>query len=88
MGDGHVEGDPVEPGVKRAAAPERLQLKERLDEGLLDDVAGILGMADHVENRIEQPVLILQDQLPEGLRVALEGLVDQLGVVAHSRLVT
>ena len=65
---------------------ERVQLEERLDEGLLDDVAGVLGMADHVEDRVEQPILILQDQLPEGLRMAAKGLFDQLGVVAHSGL--
>ena len=86
VGNGHVEGDAVQPGVKRAVAPERVQLEERLDQRLLDDVAGVLGMADHVEDRIVQPVLILQDQLSEGLRLPLEGQVDQLGVVAHSRL--
>ncbi len=58
---------------------ERLQLDKRLDEGLLDDVAGVLGVADHVEDRVEQPVLILQDQLPKGFRMAAEGLRRSVG---------
>ncbi len=51
---------------KSAGALERLQLEERLDEGLLDRVLGILGIAGHVEQRVVQPILVLLHQLPEG----------------------
>ena len=83
---GRIHPDAIEPSVERTVTPEGGQLDIRLNQCLLDDVAGVLGVANHVEDRVEQPVLILQDQLSEGLRLPLEGQVDQLGVVAHSRL--
>ena len=45
---------------------ERLQLEERLDEGLLDYVFGVLGIAGHVDYRVVQPILVFLHQLPEG----------------------
>ena len=86
VADGRVKGDPVQPSVKLALAAERLQLDERLDQRLLDDVSGVLGVADHVEDRVEEPVLVFQDQFPKGLRLARKRLVYQLGVVAHCGL--
>jgi hypothetical protein len=86
MGHGCVKRNAIQPSIKRTMLLERLQLEECLDQRLLDDVAGILGMADHVHERVVQPILILQDQLSKGVRLPLQGLVDQLGVVTHSRL--
>ncbi len=55
---------------KMRGALERLQLKECLDEGLLDYVLGILGTADHVDHRVVQPILVLLHQMPEGCRLS------------------
>ena len=38
MADGRVERNSVQPRGKRAALLERVQLEERLNEGLLDDI--------------------------------------------------
>ena len=62
----HVESDAIQPCVKCAGTLERLQLEERLDEGLLDYVLGILGIAGHVDHGVVQPILVLLHQLPEG----------------------
>ena len=80
----HVKGNAVQPCVKCAGALERLQLEECLDEGLLDHVLGILGVADHVDYRVVQPILVLLYQLPEGCRLSRQSLSNQLGVVVHS----
>ena len=37
----------------------------------INNVAGVLGMADHMIDRIVQPVLIFLDQLTEGFRAAV-----------------
>ena len=86
MSGRHVEGDAVQPCVKCAGALERLQLEECLDEGLLDYVLGILGIAGHVDHGVVQPILVLLHQLPEGCRLSSECLTNQLGVVVHSCL--
>ena len=86
MCDRRVEGNAIQPCVKCAGALERLQLEECLNEGLLDYVLGILGVADHVDHGVVQPILVLLHQLPEGCRLSSQGLSNQLGVVVHSCL--
>ena len=83
LGRGHVECNPVKPSVKGTSSVKRLQLDESLDKRVLDDVEGIVGRSDDVDQRIEQAVLIFLDQLPKGGRIAGQGLSNQSGVVVH-----
>lgn len=83
LGRSHVECNPVKPGVKGTSSVKRLQLDESLDKRVLDDVEGIVGRSDDVDQRIEQAVLIFLDQLPKGGRIAGQSLSNQSGVVVH-----
>jgi len=83
---GHIESDSVQPSVKRGGALERLQLHERLHKGVLDNVPGVFRVAGHMDDGVVEPILIFVYQLAERRRVARQCLVDQLGVVVHSRL--
>ena len=80
----HVEdvvgGDAVEPGAKAAFAFERAQLRDDLDEHLLGDLLGVLGLKDHADGDVVNPRLMPQDQLLERGAVTVPGLFDQLGV--------
>ena len=87
LGGGHIEGNAVEPRVKGARALKRRQIQKSLHQSFLDDIAGVLHVADHIRDGIEKPVLILLDQISEGHRVAFHDFVDQLEVVAHIDLV-
>lgn len=84
LAGGDIEGDPVEPSVKRAGMLERVQTHKRLYERLLRYIQGVFAVTDHVVQRVEQPVLVSLDQLPKRSRSARQGIPNQLGVVAHS----
>lgn len=78
--DRQVHGDAVHPGVKRRIAPKRVQLDERLHEGVLHHVLGVVQRTHQVNDRVEQPILIPQHQVPERRRIALEGAIDQRAI--------
>ena len=54
-------------GLKAPATRTRL---EGLDEGVLHDVGCIVGRAQHAQERVVQPVLVLLDQTAERGRIA------------------
>jgi hypothetical protein len=49
----------------------------------LHDIASVLDVADHINDGIEEAILIFLDQVSKGHGVTLQYLVDQLEVVAH-----
>lgn len=81
--NGKVQGDSVQPRIKRAVAFERTQLDERLDERLLHQVACVFDGPRDVDQRVVQPVLIAQDQVAKRRRSATERFVDKLKIVYH-----
>lgn len=62
---------------------KRLQFDERLHKRVLDHVKGIVRRPNHVDQRIEQSVLVFLDQFPKSGRIAGQGLCDQSCVVVH-----
>jgi len=53
----------------------------------LNDIACVLDVAGQVREGVEKPVLILFDQLSKGRGLACQGFGDQIGVIAHVRLI-
>src|SRR3989304_962991 len=86
MAGGQIQRNAIYPSIERAVAFKRIQLEKGLRKGLLYDIAGVLDVAGHVHDGIVEPVLIFEDQLSKGCRMACQCFGDQLGVVAHVRL--
>src|SRR5579871_5874894 len=80
---GHVQGDPIQPRVKRAGALERAQFDIRLDKGILAHVAPLFSRTGYVHQRVIQPVLITSYKPSKGRRVSVECFVNEGQVVVH-----
>ena len=67
---GQIDRDPIDPGIKRALPLELVQLLERPDKRVLQDIFSIFGGAQEPEHSRVQPILIPTDQVPERLGLA------------------
>src|SRR5499426_230777 len=65
-----VHHDPEEPGVEGGVAAERRQGLEGADEGILGDVPGLFGVAQHVVGEPIGALAVLLDQRLERREVA------------------
>jgi hypothetical protein len=74
---GRIEGNSVKPRRESAAPLKRVQFEKRLNECLLDNVTGVLRVSHPVDDRIEQAILVLHDELSECLGAARQGFVNQ-----------
>jgi hypothetical protein len=74
--DRKVEGNSIQPCVKGAVAPERIQLHEGLDKGLLQDIFRFFATARDLQERIEEAPLVLKDQGSKGLGIAGQRVAD------------
>lgn len=80
---GGVDGDAVEPSVKRAVLTEGVELEHGLDKRILRHVFCFLTTGDDVHQAGEQAILIATYQLTVGGRIAEERLFDELLVFVH-----
>jgi hypothetical protein len=64
---GQIDRDPIDPGIKRALPLELVQLLERPDKRVLQDIFRIFGGAQEPEQSRVQPILIPTHQDPERL---------------------
>lgn len=78
-----MHGNSVQPRVKGAFTPERIQLEIRLDEGILDNVFGFFQVSDDVGDTGEQSILMRLHEPAEGVRVALFSLFNQWSFIIH-----
>lgn len=75
--DGHIQGDPEEPRVKRGVPTERPQFLKRLQECILREITGLLRRPGDVNKRPIQAMLVTVHQQPERLGLAAETASDQ-----------
>ena len=61
-----VADDGVEPGLEGGAALELVELVENLEEGVLGDFLGVLGIAEHLEAGVVNEGFIAAEDLPVG----------------------
>src|SRR6185437_1321499 len=76
-----VDGNAIQPGKEQRVALEPLQRLVGVEEGLLNNILGILGVDHQSVNGIVEAVLVVAHQYPEGRRVALQTLSDKALVV-------
>ncbi len=76
-----VDRDPVEPGAEAAAALERPQLGDHLDEDLLARVFGVLRQVHHAQRDVVDPRLVPPQQCVERPAVALLDQTHEFRVV-------
>ncbi len=81
--DSCIEGDTVQPGIKRAIATERAEFEQGLDKGVLYDIFCFFTLPDDMHDAGKESILIAAHELPEGGGIALQGLLDQLNFVGH-----
>src|SRR5438067_1172787 len=85
--DGGVDGDAVQPGEQLRLALEAVQRLIGVEEGLLDDILGVVGVVDQSIDRVIKAVLVAPDQLAKSCRSPLQTLSDKpLVVGAHGSL--
>src|SRR5262245_47169259 len=64
-----VDRNSIHPGKEAGISLERFQGLERLDEGLLREVVGVLVIGSHVINRRVNALLIAVDQFVKGAKI-------------------
>src|SRR5206468_9668830 len=73
-----VHDDPVNPGGERGAPLEAPQVAPHLEEGVLDGVLGVVGVAQHLQRHGQRAWPRVGDQLREGLVVAPLGATEEI----------
>ncbi len=76
-----VGDDAVQPGRERAVAPEAGKPLPGLDEGILGDILGIVGVGEHAQGDPVDAALVALDEHLERTKVTPSGPGDQVGVV-------
>src|SRR5207237_1248943 len=64
--DRRVDSDPVQPGEEQRVTLETVQRLIRVEEGLLNDVLGVLGIIEKPVHGIVQAILITSNEDTEG----------------------
>ena len=77
MVEADIGNDPVEPGMKRAIEPERMQVPEYFQKRFLINVPRFVRRAQKVHGQAEHASVILPHKPLEGVMVALLGRADQ-----------
>ena len=68
--EGAVRGDPIEPAPDLRALVEAIEAAVGLQEGLLDDILGVVRVPRHSIGQAEEGAPVAVDQQAEGLAVA------------------
>ncbi len=85
MVDGLIRGDRVQPGTEFPLGLELIALQINLQEGLLENVFGQLGIAEIIPQIPVQLLLIPVDQLFERRPVSVVTILQEQLFVAHDR---
>jgi len=83
-GQSKIERDPVEPREKSAVALEGIKLEIRLDECLLNDIFGLVGIANDADHGRIETVLVAKHQGFKGRTLPIECPLNQFVFVVHS----
>ena len=82
-----VDSDPEEPGAKRRLTAEGLKLLERLEEGALRDVLGVVVVLDVAADEAAERLVVLARELVERGGVAGSEAIDDCLVLVGARRV-
>lgn len=80
--DAQVDRNPIKPGVKAGGPLKRSKVPMSLEEGLLRDIACLVGILEQSERQRKDTSLIALYQDPEGPLIATSTTLDQLGLGA------
>ena len=78
--EAQVGDDPVQPGVKRTLKPEVAEVPVRLDEGVLMYILRVLLVAQHVQRKAEDALVVAPDERIERTAITALRLPDELVV--------
>ena len=85
--DRAVECDSVQPGEKLGVALEGVERLVSVQEGILNDIRGILGVDPQPDDGVVKPCLVSGYQFTEGVPSAAQAFRDEPAiVVAHNLL--